>query len=334
MFDIATKDYFGEPVKPIHIPRWIAYPGVILRTLMGKMKITPPPFEKLWMLKYVDLKLNVDSSYTRKVLGWEPSARHLIERRLLFLLARMKSNPVEWNARNEAALKHISIRLNLLVYEILITDKEKILSTINARILSLENAEKFKDYQNKPMDDFRLLTSTTYNLLASTVYNSDRSLMINYMEDVAIARFNEGFHSKEIADLLDVFNEVITSHLLNAKDYKFTRQDLYDFIGITLQLAKDEIEEKYEVFEINTIPVEVTPKVKLKLDGIEVKVDAGISILDAARQFNINIPTLCYHKDLKIAGNCRVCLGRRKEIKTTARFLCYPGRRRYGYPHK
>lgn len=315
LFEIATKDYFGEPVKPIHIPKWIAYPGILMRTMMGKIGITPPPFERLWMLKYLDLKLIVDSSYTRKALGWEPSPRHLIERRLLFLLARMKSNPVEWNTKNEAALKHISIRVNLLIYEMMITDKEKILLKINARILSLDNSEKFKDYQEKPEDDFRLLTSTTYNLLASTVYNSDRSLMINYMEDVAIARFNEGFHAREICDLLDVFNEIITSHLFSTKDYKFSRQDLYDYIGITLQLAKDEIEEKFEIFELNTSPETTTQKVKLKLDGIEVKVDAGISILDAAQQFNINIPTLCYHKDLQIAGNCRVCLVEEKHSK-------------------
>ena len=66
---------------------------------------------------------------------------------------------------------------------------------------------------------------------------------------------------------------------------------------------------------MNAAPEIVTPKVRLKLDGIEVKVDAGISILDAARQFNINIPTLCYHKDLKIAGNCRVCLVEEKNAK-------------------
>ena len=315
LFDIATKDYFGEPVKPIHIPKWIAYPEVFMRTMLGKMRITPMPFEKFWMLKYVDLKLYVDSSYTRKKLGWEPSPRHLIEHRLLFLLARMKSNPVEWNTRNEAALKHISFRVNLLIYEKLITDKEKILAKITARILALENSEIFKNYQNKPEDDFRLLVSTTYNLIASTVYNSDRSLMINYMEDVAVARFNEGFHATEIADFLDVFNEIITTHLLADKDYKFTRQDIYDYIGITFQLAKDEIEEKYEVIEIKATPEVVTPKVKLKFDGIEVRVDAGISILDAARQFNINIPTLCYHKDLQIAGNCRVCLVEEKKSK-------------------
>jgi hypothetical protein len=260
------------------------------------------------MLKYVDLKLNVDSSYTRRVLSWEPSPRHQIERRLLFLLARMKSNPVEWNTKNEAALKHISIRVNLLIYEMMVTDKEKILSKINARILSLENSGKFPDYQQKPEDQFRSLTSTTYNLLASTVYNSDRSLMINYMEDVAVSRFNEGFHAKEVCDLLDVFNEIITAHLVSIQDYKFSRQDLYDYIGITLQLAKDEIEEKFEDFQITVSPEATTNRVKLKIDGIDVMVEAGTSILDAARQSKITIPTLCYHKDLQIAGNCRVCL--------------------------
>ncbi len=37
LFDIATKDYFGEPVKPIHITKWIAYPGVFLRKMIWKM---------------------------------------------------------------------------------------------------------------------------------------------------------------------------------------------------------------------------------------------------------------------------------------------------------
>jgi NADP-reducing hydrogenase subunit HndD len=308
LFEIATKDFFGEPSKPINIPRWLAYPGVFLRNLMGKIGITDPPFEKFWMLKYVDLKLNIDSSFTRKTLGWEPSPRHLIERRLLFLLARMKSNPMEWDARNEAALKHISIRINLLVYEIMVTDKEKILSKINAKILSLDNAEKFSNYQKKLIDDFLLITSTTYNLLASAIYNSDRGLLVNYMDDIAVARFHEGFGAREICDLLDVFNETVTAYLLSSQSYKFTRQDLYDHVGITLQLAKDEIEEKFEDFEISTSPEVATHKVKLKIDGIDVQVEMGTSILDAARQSNITIPTLCYHKDLLIAGNCRVCL--------------------------
>ena len=37
-------------------------------------------------------------------------------------------------------------------------------------------------------------------------------------------------------------------------------------------------------------------------------VDEGTTVLKAAEKINIKIPTLCYHKDLCVAGNCRVCV--------------------------
>ena len=49
-------------------------------------------------------------------------------------------------------------------------------------------------------------------------------------------------------------------------------------------------------------------KLKLQIDGIDVTVNDGTTILDAARKANIHIPTLCYHEDLCVAGNCRVCV--------------------------
>ncbi|HSV77232.1 MAG TPA: NADH-dependent [FeFe] hydrogenase, group A6 [Bacteroidales bacterium] len=49
-------------------------------------------------------------------------------------------------------------------------------------------------------------------------------------------------------------------------------------------------------------------KVNLKINNISVAVDEGTTILDAARKLNFNIPTLCYHEDLCVAGNCRVCV--------------------------
>ncbi len=55
--------------------------------------------------------------------------------------------------------------------------------------------------------------------------------------------------------------------------------------------------------------------VKLKIDGIEVSVEKGSTILDAAKKLNIKIPTLCYHEDLCVAGNCRVCVVEQKGVK-------------------
>ncbi len=48
--------------------------------------------------------------------------------------------------------------------------------------------------------------------------------------------------------------------------------------------------------------------VNLTIDHIQVSVDKGATILEAAKHLNIKIPTLCYHEDLCVAGNCRVCV--------------------------
>jgi len=47
---------------------------------------------------------------------------------------------------------------------------------------------------------------------------------------------------------------------------------------------------------------------KLTIDGIEVEVPAGTTILQAADHLGIDIPRFCYHERLSIAGNCRMCL--------------------------
>ncbi len=52
----------------------------------------------------------------------------------------------------------------------------------------------------------------------------------------------------------------------------------------------------------------MTNKINLKIDGIQVTVSEGTTILKAAKQLNVKIPTLCYHEDLCVAGNCRVCI--------------------------
>ncbi|HVN57227.1 MAG TPA: NADH-dependent [FeFe] hydrogenase, group A6 [Bacteroidales bacterium] len=48
--------------------------------------------------------------------------------------------------------------------------------------------------------------------------------------------------------------------------------------------------------------------VNLTINDQKVSVEPGTTILAAAKQLNINIPTLCNHPDLCVAGNCRVCV--------------------------
>src|SRR6202521_1279899 len=47
---------------------------------------------------------------------------------------------------------------------------------------------------------------------------------------------------------------------------------------------------------------------KVTIDGQELEVAAGTTILQACQQAGIEIPHFCYHERLNIAGNCRMCL--------------------------
>ena len=49
-------------------------------------------------------------------------------------------------------------------------------------------------------------------------------------------------------------------------------------------------------------------KIKISINGLPVEIEQGKTILEAAEKQGIKIPTLCYHKDLCVAGNCRVCV--------------------------
>lgn len=44
------------------------------------------------------------------------------------------------------------------------------------------------------------------------------------------------------------------------------------------------------------------------IDGIEVNVKNGTTILEAAKEVGIDIPTLCFLKDINEIGDCRICL--------------------------
>jgi bidirectional [NiFe] hydrogenase diaphorase subunit len=48
--------------------------------------------------------------------------------------------------------------------------------------------------------------------------------------------------------------------------------------------------------------------ITLNINGLEVKAEKGQTILDAARFYGIEIPTLCYHEGLSRFGGCRLCL--------------------------
>lgn len=64
--------------------------------------------------------------------------------------------------------------------------------------------------------------------------------------------------------------------------------------------------------------------IKITIDGVEIKVPMGTTILEAAKKANIKIPTLCYHEDLCIAGLCRICVVEVEGMRTLQASCAYP----------
>ncbi len=66
--------------------------------------------------------------------------------------------------------------------------------------------------------------------------------------------------------------------------------------------------------------------VSLTIDGQQMSVPPETTILEAAREIGINIPTLCYHPALSLEGACRVCIveveGMRNFVPSCATKVC------------
>jgi NADH-quinone oxidoreductase subunit G/[NiFe] hydrogenase diaphorase moiety small subunit len=64
--------------------------------------------------------------------------------------------------------------------------------------------------------------------------------------------------------------------------------------------------------------------VGVTIDDKEIKVPLGTTILDAAKELGIHIPTLCHHEDLCVAGVCRVCVVEVENQRTLQASCAYP----------
>ena len=64
--------------------------------------------------------------------------------------------------------------------------------------------------------------------------------------------------------------------------------------------------------------------VNLKINGMDVSVPQGSTILEAARKLGIEIPTLCYMKEINEIGACRICVVEVKGARTLVTACVFP----------
>lgn len=64
--------------------------------------------------------------------------------------------------------------------------------------------------------------------------------------------------------------------------------------------------------------------VDIEINNNKYKVPFGTTILEACKQFDIQVPTLCHHEDLCIAGVCRICSVEVEGMRTLQASCAFP----------
>ncbi len=245
LFDLATRYYFGKSFNPIFMPKPAAAMGVYGMDILGKIT-GKKPFERPWMMRYVDKQLRVDSWQTRKTLEWEPIERYKISRRLLFIVERMKSNPYEWHKRNTRMLKTHPVRSNFLIYEALDMIREDAVDKVMEYLLSDDNKDMFSNYRLLHHSTLRKDLTAIYQFLSSSIRGHDRISMLAYARQLAYVRTRQGFPFGEVRDAISALGRIIHEELLTVPLLEGMDQFIYDEVSLTFQLMVDELEDSYE----------------------------------------------------------------------------------------
>ena len=248
LFRTATRYYHGYNFKPLLIPKIFVRLGLTLISILGRLN-GKTTLEQPWMAEYIDKKLSVDASVTYNALGWKPTPRYHILRRLLFLTEKMTSRPNDWAFRNEALLQRVVYRKSITIYDILTELRESLVEKIVDEVMNPENEQRFPNYRKMYREMLKWYITLNYQLVSATIRNRDRAIIPAYAKEMAYKRYVGGFNAKEVRDLWLLIGKTMKDSLLKRPELKGSKQKVDDYIILTSQLAADEFEDTFEILE-------------------------------------------------------------------------------------
>jgi nucleoside-diphosphate-sugar epimerase len=245
LFDLANIDYFGQRAKPVFMPKTLARIGVWGRDLLGRF-LGNRPFERPWMINYLDTDLAVDARETYQRLQWHPRKRLLLQRRMPFMVEYRRTNPNEWHRLNRAALKEVHLRANLRINRLLEKYLDSICTSYLDQMLSPGSAARFPSYQGVPRDVLEWRFMILLRHLQSSIRTRDRGLFTTYCRDLAEKRLMQGFGVREVVGALLVLNGICVDVLRGDPEAEDLSSAIHDYLSMTIQFGCDQILEIYE----------------------------------------------------------------------------------------
>lgn len=245
LFDLALVSHQGVRRRPVMMPRTLCRIGVWVRDLAGRL-LGNRPFERPWMVRYIDASLTIDASRTRRRLGWEPRDRLDLTRRMPFLVENMKTEPVEWHRRNRAAMKQVQMRTHLRIHRLLEKNHDRIRSLFIAALTGPEGARRFPSYQSVKPEILAWRFTVVLRHLMNAVRTGDKGVFTAYCRDLAAKRFEEGFEAHEVCGAITELDRVCVACILEDPESEGLEGKLRDHLSMTIQFGCDQIHEIFE----------------------------------------------------------------------------------------
>jgi len=245
LYLLASQGY-GEGARPLRVPVGLAAVGLAGLRLAGRLA-GRPPFERFWMLRYVDRRMRVDPRRSERLLGWRIRPRHHLMRRLPFLVDNLRSDPQTWERRNLAMTKQaVEERPGLRVYNAMVELREQVVAAHVAYLAAESPRGLYPNYRRLDPGELRLRSELLYQMLESSFRLGDHRGLLGYASHLARRRHREGIPAAELSGSIEHIADTLEGALLAHPGLAGLGRRIHLDMGLTVQLILDGIEEEYE----------------------------------------------------------------------------------------
>jgi hypothetical protein len=227
------------------MPRALAVPGMWAREALGRA-LGQPPFERLWMADYIDMKLNVDSTRTRERLGWEPHPRLRILGRIPFMIENLKNDPLEWHRRNREVMEHHTLRSNVVLYRLLEHHAEAVVERLDADLAGRGEGPRLPGFERLGPDERRWQARLLVRNLIQSVQSGEKVPFMRYCRELAEHRARAGADVAEPVGALRALDRAARAALAEDPAARPLGAAIHDLVQMTVEFGIDQVLETFE----------------------------------------------------------------------------------------
>ncbi len=248
VFNAATLAYFGEHRRPVFIPKTLTWLWLHIQDLAGQA-IGRRPFERPWMARYLDRRLLVDASETRRRLHWNTRPRFALIRRMPFLVENLRTQPVRWNEINHAAMRKEEPGFGLKIQWLLEKHQDEICRRQVEALLTEATDDIFGTYRTFDRQAISTMVLQMIKNLRRTIRTREMEPVGGHCRTVARERFRQGFSVEEVSAAVSNLGRICIEALRQEDLSPGLEKALNERITMAIQFGIDEVLDEFETLD-------------------------------------------------------------------------------------